>query len=233
MHVLVVDDDPLRESRWNGRYAGTALATSLASDVVRRPMTAVYDSGCCSSSILMSLRVSIGVSVCRLLSRTGYETVPILMLTAREDVSDRVGGLEVGADDYSRQAVLHSRNCLARISYAAVAHATRRSLTDIWRFRDLVLNPKEPKANVVGLECLIELHFDGVSAPGTALCLNLAGASDPSVADLATSVGPHLWSVVELAGRPDWAPSPKAGQLLSHSHSPWHGIHPQRPMSPP
>jgi two-component system response regulator MprA len=40
-----------------------------------------------------------GLEVCRILRRVG-ERVPILMLTARSAISDRVGGLDVGADDY-------------------------------------------------------------------------------------------------------------------------------------
>jgi two-component system response regulator MprA len=40
-----------------------------------------------------------GLSVCRTLRRRGDET-PILMLTARHEVSDRVAGLDAGADDY-------------------------------------------------------------------------------------------------------------------------------------
>src|SRR5262245_42366622 len=40
-----------------------------------------------------------GFEVCRELRRTG-STVPVLMLTARDSVSDRVAGLDTGADDY-------------------------------------------------------------------------------------------------------------------------------------
>ena len=40
-----------------------------------------------------------GFEVCRILRDAG-DTVPILMLTAREEESDKVKGLELGADDY-------------------------------------------------------------------------------------------------------------------------------------
>src|SRR5208282_4713953 len=40
-----------------------------------------------------------GLEVCRRLRRLGNR-VPILMLTARDAVSDRIDGLDVGADDY-------------------------------------------------------------------------------------------------------------------------------------
>ncbi|HMM43646.1 MAG TPA: response regulator, partial [Thermomicrobiales bacterium] len=40
-----------------------------------------------------------GLEVCRRLRAAG-EDVPILMLTARDEVADRVAGLDAGADDY-------------------------------------------------------------------------------------------------------------------------------------
>src|SRR6201997_4516038 len=40
-----------------------------------------------------------GLEVCRLLRREGNR-VPVLMLTARDTVSDRIDGLDAGADDY-------------------------------------------------------------------------------------------------------------------------------------
>lgn len=52
---------------------------------------------------LMVLDVSMpnadGLSVCRMLRERGHET-PILMLTARHEIADRVSGLDAGADDY-------------------------------------------------------------------------------------------------------------------------------------
>ena len=40
-----------------------------------------------------------GLAVCRILRDRGNRT-PVLMLTARHEVSDRVAGLDAGADDY-------------------------------------------------------------------------------------------------------------------------------------
>ncbi len=40
-----------------------------------------------------------GIEVCRRL-RQNKQTVPIIMLTAKDDVSDKVMGLDMGADDY-------------------------------------------------------------------------------------------------------------------------------------
>ena len=40
-----------------------------------------------------------GLDVCRTMRAAGDWT-PVLMLTARDDVEDRIGGLDAGADDY-------------------------------------------------------------------------------------------------------------------------------------
>ena len=51
--------------------------------------------------IILDVRLPVrdGISVCRELRRHG-NTTPILMLTARDTVDDRVRGLDAGADDY-------------------------------------------------------------------------------------------------------------------------------------
>ena len=54
-----------------------------------------------------------GFSVCRTLRAEGVDT-PILMLTAREDESDKVLGLEIGADDYITKP-FSMRELLARV----------------------------------------------------------------------------------------------------------------------
>jgi two-component system phosphate regulon response regulator PhoB len=51
-----------------------------------------------------------GIELCRRLrARPETERLPIIMLTARGEESERVRGLATGADDYRRQAVLDTR----------------------------------------------------------------------------------------------------------------------------
>src|SRR6202171_1477736 len=54
-----------------------------------------------------------GVEVCRELRRSG-QRVPVLMLTARDSVEDRISGLDHGADDYLTKPFEY-RELLARI----------------------------------------------------------------------------------------------------------------------
>ncbi|MDE2282044.1 MAG: response regulator transcription factor [Actinomycetales bacterium] len=80
-----------------------------------------------------------GLEVCRRIRRAGDAT-PILMLTARDAVNDRVAGLDVGADDY-----LVKPFDLAELLARLRALLRRHNLTDgevsVLRFEDLTLNP--------------------------------------------------------------------------------------------
>lgn len=98
MHILVVEDEKrlaallrrvLSEERHvvdvaNDGLAGHDLATSGTYDLV------ILD---------LMLPGMDGVEICRQMRRVGVET-PVLMLTARGAVEDRVAGLKTGADDY-------------------------------------------------------------------------------------------------------------------------------------
>jgi two-component system response regulator MprA len=97
-HVLVVDDEPaVRESLERALAAegyGVLLATdgeeALAAIERDRPDLVLLD-------VLMPALD--GLEACRRLRATGNR-VPVLMLTARDGVGDRVAGLDAGADDY-------------------------------------------------------------------------------------------------------------------------------------
>ena len=99
VHVLVVDDEPaVRESlerslRFEGYDVTLAVDGEQALAQVA-PRTSRTSS--CSTSSCPRLD---GLQTCRQLRARGA-TVPILMLTARDGVADRVVGLDAGADDY-------------------------------------------------------------------------------------------------------------------------------------
>jgi two-component system response regulator MprA len=98
MRVLVVDDDPAVSGALNRALRLEGYDVSLASDgpialeqiAVRPPDAVVLDIG---------LPTLDGLEVCRRLRAAGDDT-PVLMLTARDAVNDRVQGLDAGADDY-------------------------------------------------------------------------------------------------------------------------------------
>jgi heavy metal response regulator len=79
-----------------------------------------------------------GLAVCRELRRHGART-PILMLTARDAVEDRVAGLDAGADDYLVKPFA-MRELLARLR-ALTRRATDRKST-VLQVADLTLDPR-------------------------------------------------------------------------------------------
>ncbi|NEE03543.1 response regulator transcription factor [Phytoactinopolyspora halotolerans] len=112
MRVLVVDDEPAlleslaRSLRFEGYQVITARdgTEALAKLADARPDALVLD--------LMLPRMN-GLDVCRRIRMRGDRT-PVLMLTARDAVRDRVRGLDVGADDYLVKPFAHEE-LLARL----------------------------------------------------------------------------------------------------------------------
>lgn len=98
MRILVVDDDPAvsgslsRALRLEGYDVDTAADGSSALDslALSPPDALVLDLG---------LPDVDGLEVCRRL-RGADDDTPVLMLTARDAIDDRVAGLDAGADDY-------------------------------------------------------------------------------------------------------------------------------------
>jgi len=141
MRILVVDDDravrdSLRRSlEFNGYTVELATDGQQALDVVagQRPDAMVLD--------VMMPRLD-GLEVCRRLRGAG-DDLPILVLTARDAVSDRVSGLDAGADDYLpkpfalEELLARLRALLRRRVPGPDDHATPSPL----RFTDLELDP--------------------------------------------------------------------------------------------
>lgn len=138
LYVAIVDDDSaIRTSLGRAlrmeNYAVELFedgASALKSFQLRAPDAIILD---------LQLPDIDGLEICRRIRQSGDAT-PILMLTARDAVNDRVEGLDVGADDYlvkpfdlaellARLRALHRRN-----------QSTGGEATNL-RFEDLTLNP--------------------------------------------------------------------------------------------
>jgi two-component system, OmpR family, response regulator MprA len=78
-----------------------------------------------------------GLEVCRRLRSAG-NTLPVLMLTARTEVEDRVAGLDAGADDYVTKPFA-LEELLARMR--ALLRRTSDETGEVLRFADLELDP--------------------------------------------------------------------------------------------
>ncbi|MGA2123831.1 MAG: response regulator transcription factor [Acidimicrobiales bacterium] len=137
-YVAIVDDDSAIRSA-----LGRALrmenydvelfedgATALKSIQLRAPDALVLD---------LQLPDIDGLEVCRRIRRSGDMT-PILMLTARNAVNDRVEGLDVGADDYLVKP-FDLAELLARLRALLRRHNVSEVDGTVLRFEDLTLNP--------------------------------------------------------------------------------------------
>jgi two-component system response regulator MprA len=143
MRILVVEDDAaVRDSlgrtlRFEGYQVETAGDGLAALDVMRagEPDAVVLD---------VSMPRMDGLEACRRLRADGV-VVPVLMLTARDSVGDRVAGLDAGADDYlvkpfALQELLARIRALLRRS-ALTATAGEELAEDLLTFADVRMNP--------------------------------------------------------------------------------------------
>jgi two-component system response regulator MprA len=100
-----------------------------------------------------------GLEICRRIRRSG-DTTPILMLTARDAVNDRVAGLDVGADDYLVKP-FDLAELLARLRALLRRHNVGDGEGAVLRFEDLTLNPQTRQVHrgTRGIE-LTKIEFD-------------------------------------------------------------------------
>ncbi len=137
MRLLVVDDEPaIRQAldlvlSLNGFEVDMAVDGRDAMRVLacERPDAVILD-------VLMP-EID-GLEVCRRIRAAGDRT-PVLMLTARAEVSERVAGLEAGADDYLVKPFAHEE-LIARLR-ALLRRTGWDEPPDVLRFEDLELDP--------------------------------------------------------------------------------------------
>jgi DNA-binding response OmpR family regulator len=98
MRLLLAEDDPqLRDVLTRGLREHAFAVDAVADGESALVQAAVHDYDVLVLDVLMPRRD--GVEVCRELRRRGSH-LPILLLTARDAVEDRIAGLDAGADDY-------------------------------------------------------------------------------------------------------------------------------------
>ena len=137
MRILVVDDEPaVREALERIlRHDGFDVAVACdGREAVRSQAAAPAD------AILLDVLMPglDGLEVCRRMRDIGDRT-PVLMLTARDEVGDRVAGLEAGADDYLSKP-FSLDELLARLR-ALLRRSGWSEQREILRFDDLELDP--------------------------------------------------------------------------------------------
>ncbi|MGH2947316.1 MAG: response regulator transcription factor [Solirubrobacteraceae bacterium] len=139
MRILVVDDEPAVRNAVDRALRLEGYDTELAADgqqaldalAAAAPDALVLD--------LLMPRVD-GLEVCRRLRAAG-DRIPVLVLTARDAVPDRVRGLDAGADDYLVKPFA-LEELLARLR-ALLRRSGGAGEQELLRFADLELRPLE------------------------------------------------------------------------------------------
>lgn len=112
-HILIVDDDRGIRELLASYFEKNGMHTSVAAN--GREMRAALERRTPDLIVLdLMLPGEDGLVLCRELRSSKYRSVPVLMLTARNEEADRILGLEMGADDYLPKPFA-VRELLARI----------------------------------------------------------------------------------------------------------------------
>jgi two-component system response regulator MprA len=137
MRVLVVDDEPAVRQALDRALRFEGYHTQVADD---GPGALAAHAEHPADAIVLDVAMPRmdGLEVCRRLRQAGDHT-PVLMLTARAAVNDRVAGLDAGADDYLVKPFA-LEELLARIR-ALLRRSAPAGDDEVLRFADLSLDP--------------------------------------------------------------------------------------------
>jgi two-component system, OmpR family, phosphate regulon response regulator OmpR len=124
VRILIIDDDQRLTEMLAGYLRTRGFEVECRGDV-RGGMVALEGGGVDALILDVMLPDGDGFEVCRRVR--SHSDIPILMLTARGDATDRVVGLEIGADDYLPKP-FDPRELLARLG--AVLRRARRALLE-------------------------------------------------------------------------------------------------------
>ena len=156
--VLIIDDDTRLSAMLSDYLSGNgyrvrAAATARAGldEIARSPPDAVI--------LDIMLPDLDGFETCRRIR--AFSSVPVLMLTAKGEETDRIVGLEIGADDYLPKP-FNPRELLARLKAVLRRRATPASAeARVLRFGRLEIDPASRTVRVDGNDCVMTSYqFD-------------------------------------------------------------------------
>jgi two-component system, OmpR family, response regulator MprA len=138
MRILVVDDEPAVRESLRRALQLEGYAVDLAADGQEALDRLDGGEGIDAVVLDVSMPRLDGLEACRRLRAQG-SSLPVLMLTARDEVADRVAGLDAGADDYVVKPFA-LEELLARLR-ALLRRAAPADDGDVLRFADVELDP--------------------------------------------------------------------------------------------
>lgn len=159
-NILVVDDDPdiLTIIRDNLELDGYTVYTAEGG----KEAISLFKANAIDLIVLdLMLPDMDGIQVCR--TTRNFSHVPIIMLTAKDTVADKVLGLESGADDYLVKPFEYLE-LAARIKARLRRSQAYRSEETLYRVKDLELIPERREAEIKGKKIsLTRKEFDILS----------------------------------------------------------------------
>ncbi|MGH3716779.1 MAG: response regulator transcription factor [Micromonosporaceae bacterium] len=191
--LLVVEDEPTIAESVAARLRAEGFEVRIAADG-HQALSAAAEWQPDAVVLDLMLPGVDGLEVCRRLQAD--RPVPVLMLTARDDETDLLVGLGVGADDYltkpfsMRELVARVRSLLRRVVRAAELHAQQPATPEL-RLGDVVVSPAQRRVRRAGVEVhLTPTEFD--------LLVHLA--SRPRTVHTREQLVADLWGWSEAGG---------------------------------
>ena len=208
MRILVVEDSAevrtfvestLRQAGFEVRGVGTAAAAEAA----------LREGGVAGVVLDWMLPDRPGIDLCRAIRRDGNAT-PVLMLTARGEVEDRVAGLDAGADDYLKKPFAAAE---LRARVKALLRRGPRLAEELVRIGPIELHAGAMRLIASGRELLLTAReYDILEALArqrgrvvsrSALLLDVWGSDDDTAAGSLEVLIARLRRKLESAGAPD------------------------------
>jgi DNA-binding response OmpR family regulator len=159
-HILLIDDD-LRLSAMVGDYLRSHGYQVSNAPTLTAGRELLARQACDALVLDLMLPDGDGLSLCKeLRASPRTRALPLLMLSARGEPTDRIVGLEIGADDYLPKP-FEPRELLARLRALLRRTGAQTDGDDIWRFGRLEIDAGLRQVRLDGQPCeLTSYQFD-------------------------------------------------------------------------
>ena len=151
--ILLVEDDRMLGDALTAALKQDAWKVDRAEDVIAAKL-ALLDGVYAAVLLDLGLPNGSGIDVLRAL-RLRYDTTPVLIVTARDQLSDRIRGLDAGADDYILKPFQTDELC-ARLR--AVVRRSQGRVAPSLAYQDVVLDPASRTVSRAGESVKLGVH---------------------------------------------------------------------------